>query len=312
MADVKYLDTTGLAYFWEKIKAQLNQKQNTITNSNKLSASLISGLATVATSGSYKDLTNKPGGADIYYDVSDESLGSIKSMIDSLIANKQNLLDDGTENIHVKQITLGSGSATNITTGFTEQAASEILNTTLTTASSVISYVTGKNYATQSDVENGLKGKQDKITSSTDLTLNTLTANRLVLSNSAAVTGINSVFTDTVSSGTLPTAAAVVSYVLGKDYATETYVDEAIADLGDVLEYKGTVTNYSDLPTTDRSKGDVYNVTNAYGDYPAGTNFAWNGTAWDALGGAIDLSGYQLAEDLIAITTGEIDTILAS
>lgn len=37
-----------------------NNKQDKITASNKLAASLVSGLATVATSGSYNDLTNKP------------------------------------------------------------------------------------------------------------------------------------------------------------------------------------------------------------------------------------------------------------
>ena len=37
-----------------------NGKQDKITTNNKLAASLVSGLATVATSGSYNDLTNKP------------------------------------------------------------------------------------------------------------------------------------------------------------------------------------------------------------------------------------------------------------
>lgn len=40
--------------------AMLEDKQDKITSSNKLSASLVSGLATVATSGSYNDLSNKP------------------------------------------------------------------------------------------------------------------------------------------------------------------------------------------------------------------------------------------------------------
>ena len=40
--------------------ATWNGKQDKITSSNKLAASLVSGLATVATSGSYNDLTNKP------------------------------------------------------------------------------------------------------------------------------------------------------------------------------------------------------------------------------------------------------------
>lgn len=43
----------------------LDGKQDKITSSNKLSASLVSGLATVATSGSYNDLSNKPTIPDI-------------------------------------------------------------------------------------------------------------------------------------------------------------------------------------------------------------------------------------------------------
>lgn len=43
-----------------KINEIIDGKQDTITSSNKLSASLVSGLATVATSGSYNDLSNQP------------------------------------------------------------------------------------------------------------------------------------------------------------------------------------------------------------------------------------------------------------
>lgn len=43
-----------------KLQAQINGKQAAITSSNKLSASLVSDLATVATSGDYDDLINKP------------------------------------------------------------------------------------------------------------------------------------------------------------------------------------------------------------------------------------------------------------
>ena len=42
------------------VKAYADTKQAEITSSNKLSASLVSGLATVATSGSYNDLSNQP------------------------------------------------------------------------------------------------------------------------------------------------------------------------------------------------------------------------------------------------------------
>ena len=64
------------------------------------------------------------------------------------------------------------------------------------------------------------------------------------------------------------------------------------SDISGVYKYKGTKTNYSDLPASGNVTGDVWNVTNANGNIPAGTNYAWNGTAWDALGGSVDLSGY--------------------
>lgn len=60
--------------------------------------------------------------------------------------------------------------------------------------------------------------------------------------------------------------------------------------------YKGSVENYADLPTENVTNGDVYNVVNKYGSYPAGTNFAAvvaDGTiTWDALGGSIDSSDF--------------------
>lgn len=50
----------GNYYTKAEVNSALNGKQNNITSANKLSASLVSGLATVATSGSYNDLTDKP------------------------------------------------------------------------------------------------------------------------------------------------------------------------------------------------------------------------------------------------------------
>lgn len=44
----------------DKVNEIIENKQDAITSSNKLSASLISDLANVATSGSYDDLSDKP------------------------------------------------------------------------------------------------------------------------------------------------------------------------------------------------------------------------------------------------------------
>lgn len=74
-------------------------------------------------------------------------------------------------------------------------------------------------------------------------------------------------------------------------------------DIVSVMTYKGTVDNYSDLPT-DASVGDVYNVVNADSDndIKAGDNVCWNGTEWDALGGSITFD---------AISTTDIDALFA-
>ncbi|MBO5309715.1 MAG: hypothetical protein J6A98_00735 [Clostridia bacterium] len=80
-------------------------------------------------------------------------------------------------------------------------------------------------------------------------------------------------------------------------------VEDLKTSITGVYHYKGSVQNYADLPAN-ASVGDVYNVVNAYGDYGEGTNFAWNGSQWDALGGIrgedVDLSDYVTEEELIA------------
>ena len=62
-----------------------------------------------------------------------------------------------------------------------------------------------------------------------------------------------------------------------------------------VYTYKGTVSTYANLPSTNLTVGDVYNIETADSTHgiKAGDNVAWNGTTWDKLGGDIDLSGYQ-------------------
>lgn len=85
--------------------------------------------------------------------------------------------------------------------------------------------------------------------------------------------------------------------------AAESMVDGKInTALSSVYEYKDSVATYADLPTTGVAKGDVYNVEAEYREegidgkvYPAGTNWAWNGTKWDALGGLVDLTAVNKA-----------------
>ena len=94
----------------------------------------------------------------------------------------------------------------------------------------------------------------------------------------------------------------------------KSYVDSKVSS---VYVYKGSVTNYSDLASiTTKEAGDVYNVVNANGSTPGGTNYAWTGTEWDALGGTIDLSNYvensaftaHTGNSAIHLTTSDIET----
>ena len=74
--------------------------------------------------------------------------------------------------------------------------------------------------------------------------------------------------------------------------ANTTYAKKS--DITNIYKFKGTKTNYTDLPTTNRVTGDVWNITTADAEHgiKAGDNVAWNGTAWDNLSGTVDLSAY--------------------
>ena len=106
------------------------------------------------------------------------------------------------------------------------------------------------------------------------------------------------------------------SYV-DTNYATNTRVQNVEGDVAtlkasaetlnnrftSVYTYKGSVANFALLPNSGKVVGYVYNVVAANGNIPAGTNYAWNGTEWDALGGTVDLSNYA--------TTGSMGTFSA-
>ena len=85
---------------------------------------------------------------------------------------------------------------------------------------------------------------------------------------------------DTAMNGALTTVQGMISSAVTNMY-----------------KYKGSVATVSALPSSDNTTGDVYNVE------ATGMNYAWNGTAWDALGEIFTIT---------SISNGEIDTIVAS
>ena len=101
---------------------------------------------------------------------------------------------------------------------------------------------------------------------------------------------------------------AALSAAQGK--ALKTLIDDLKASVAAALDYKGTKDTYDALPTKGNKKGDVWNVVAAYGTTPAGTNYAWDGTQWDPLGGTVDLSGYYTktqVDDAISTAKTELE-----
>lgn len=72
------------------------------------------------------------------------------------------------------------------------------------------------------------------------------------------------------------------------------------SDIVGTYKYKGSVATASTLPTSGQTTGDVYNIVASSSYGPAGCNVAWNGEAWDSLGGIFTIT---------SISNSELDTI---
>lgn len=118
---------------------------------------------------------------------------------------------------------------------------------------------------------------------------------------------------------------------VGSDVDLSNYVTKD--QITSIYTYKGTKATYEELVAIENPKvGDAYNVEgeveitleSPLGDtitkkYPAGTNWVWNGSEWDAQGGSIDLSAYATKEEVrnvnesltgsISSLTGEVNQI---
>ena len=88
-------------------------------------------------------------------------------------------------------------------------------------------------------------------------------------------------------------------------YQTASDVDTKIsAATTSIYRYKGSVATKTALPNN-AENGDVYDVQSN------GINYAWNGTSWDPLGSEFDATAFWRKDELVAITTAEIDAMLA-
>lgn len=138
-------------------------------------------------------------------------------------------------------------------------------------------------------------------------------------------------FITSINSSDVTTALGYTPYdaTNPNGYQTAAQVNTAIdSKIGSTYKAKGSVT-FANLPAlSSANEGFVYNVSDSFTttsdfvegagkSYPAGTNVVIINTSgttykYDVLSGFVDLSGYQLSSELVAITNAEIDTIVAS
>lgn len=114
---------------------------------------------------------------------------------------------------------------------------------------------------------------------------------------------------DVIDNLTSDRTDAALSAAQGKALMSE--ITTIAGKLQGIYSYKGSVETFNALPTEGLVVGDVYNVVTAVENHPAGTNFAWTGTTWDALGGSLDLSAYFNKEEVAAAIKVETDRAVA-
>ena len=88
------------------------------------------------------------------------------------------------------------------------------------------------------------------------------------------------------SQGTVDTALSATSTNPVQNKAIYAAIQDVLAQVANVYHYKGTCLA-ANLPVADNKVGDTWNLEDASSYGPQGTNVAWDGTKWDALGGDI-------------------------
>lgn len=86
------------------------------------------------------------------------------------------------------------------------------------------------------------------------------------------------------SQGTVDTVLSATSTNPVQNKAIYAAIQDVLAKVANVYHYKGSCLA-ANLPVADNKVGDTWNLEDASSYGPSGTNVAWDGTKWDALGG---------------------------
>lgn len=279
----KYLDENGLLYFWQKIVNKFVAKDGSkVLSDNNYTTAEKNKLAGIAT------------GAEV-------------NVIETVKRN---------------------GTALTIT----DKAVDVTVPTKTSDLTNDSDYVADASYVhTDNNFTSDLKTKLDGIATGATVDDKTWNSVSLTKSSSTSETYIPALSGTSASTAKLHPASATPSakYIAmfdGSKYlssttpaagnnstlvATTAFVATAISNaLANVTSISYEVV--TSLPTTG-SAGVIYLVAHSHGTNDVYDEYIWTGSAYEKIGNTdVDLSGYMLTTDMVAITNSEIDTIVAS
>ena len=88
-------------------------------------------------------------------------------------------------------------------------------------------------------------------------------------------------------------------YLTSSSVYTKSEIDGLVAG---VLHYKGTLSSTASLPSSSVTVGDVWHITSD------GSEWAWDGSVWQELGTAVDLSNYITNVTASTVSVGSAST----
>lgn len=280
----KYLDSNGVLYLWGKIKAILPTKTSQLTNDSKFvtedqlpevvspspTAPKMDGVASVGTENMFArgDHVHPSDTTKV-----DKVEGKGLSTEDYTTAEKNKL----------------AGIAENANNYVLPTATAEVLGG-VKTGANIVNTSGTISVANGSVTAKGVVQLSDAVNSDVSTTAATSKAVKQAYD---------------LANGKADKSTTLAGYGITDAY-TKTEVD---AKVSSATRYKGSVENYAALPASDQVIGDMYNVQTADSSHniKAGDNVVWNGTDWDVLSGAVDLTGCVQTTDYI--TNGELDEI---
>lgn len=280
----KFLDLTGVTYFWGKIKTLLDTKVDKVSgkqlSTNDFTTAEKNKLSGIST-GANKTTVDSALSSSSTNPVQNKVINAaLETKVDA-VEGKQLSTEDFTSAEKTKLTGIATGAN----------------NYTLPVASGTVlgGIKIGDNLTIDSN------GKLSAVQGTYTLpkaSSSTLGGIKVGSNLSVTSAGVLSA-TDTTYSAATSSASGLMSaadktkldaFSAASDYAKKT-------DLTNVYRYMGSVETYSDLPTSGNTPGDVYDVQDN------GQNYAWtsDGT-WDTLGEVFQVD---------AITNSEIDTMMS-